>query len=141
MEGTTQVRNAVLAGLSLIGVCLVGFIWWQRGIETLPKVNVLRSDLKAVESALMMYRLNCREFPTEEQGLSALVDRPESLDPDARWVQVVHKVWSDPWGDPYVYVRVGNGISSEVRVYSRHSDLSNPEEVLVLPCGAGEEEN
>jgi general secretion pathway protein G len=141
MEKATQMRNAVLAGLSVIGVCLVLFIWWQRGIETLPKVDVLQADLKAVESALMMYRLNCRDFPTEEQGLSALVDRPDSLDPDARWVQVLDKVCSDPWGDPYVYERVANGRASEVRVYSRHSDLSNPEEVLVMPCGAGKETN
>lgn len=141
MKEAAKLRNGVLTVLIVTSVCLALSIWWQRNTEALPKVNVLQSDLSAFESALMMYRLNCRDYPSQEQGLSALIERPASLNPDSRWVQVVHKIPSDPWGDSYVYETVANGSTSEVRVYSRHSDLSNPKEMLVLPCEDGKERN
>ena len=47
------------------------------------QVVKVKQDIRAVESALKLYRLDNFRYPETEQGLNALVTPPQ--DPDARW--------------------------------------------------------
>ena len=62
-----------------------------------------RRELRVLSAALEEYRETTGEVPTTAQGLAALMDRPETLSPDAAWKERLISVPPDPWGVPYVY--------------------------------------
>lgn len=66
------------------------------------EVQVARAQLDALEKALDQYRLDMRRYPSTEQGLGALLEKPPA---DARWNGPYLKktLPLDPWGRAYVY--------------------------------------
>ena len=77
--------------------------------------------MKSFQSAVAMYRLNAKELPPPSIGFRALVERPASLAPDARWIQIMSKVPLDPWENSYGYI-VGNGFEDGYGIYSLGPD-------------------
>lgn len=65
------------------------------------------ADLKSIAQALDLYRLDAGVYPTTEQGLAALVERPTAPPAPARWNPngYLDRVPVDPWGHAYVYFR------------------------------------
>jgi general secretion pathway protein G len=65
------------------------------------------ADMKSVAQALDLYRLDAGTYPTTQQGLAALVERPTAPPAPARWNPqgYLDRVPVDPWGRPYVYFR------------------------------------
>lgn len=66
------------------------------------EIQVARAQIDALEKALDQYRLDTRRYPTAEQGLVALVDRPAN-EPQWNGPYLRKAVPLDPWGRPYVY--------------------------------------
>jgi general secretion pathway protein G len=70
-----------------------------------------RMDIAALETALKLYKLDNGVYPGTEQGLTALVQRPESGVVPKKWRQGGYlekgKVPKDPWGNDYVYLAPG----------------------------------
>ena len=66
------------------------------------EVNVARAQIDALEKALDQYRLDTGRYPTVEQGLKALVERP-STEPKWAGPYLRKEVPLDPWGKPYLY--------------------------------------
>lgn len=67
------------------------------------KVTAAEVQLKRLDGVLELYSLDNGGFPTEAQGLSALVEQPAAA---ARWNGPYLKnadALIDPWGRPYVY--------------------------------------
>jgi general secretion pathway protein G len=64
------------------------------------------ADIASVTQALNLYRLDNGAYPTTEQGLEALVERPTSAPMPRAWRAegYLDRVPADPWGNPYVYV-------------------------------------
>jgi len=81
-----------------------------------------KSDLAAIMQALKLYRLDNQRYPTGEQGLAALVAKPElpPLPPNWKPGGYLEKLPKDPWGRPYVYVNPG--VRAEVEVFSFGAD-------------------
>jgi general secretion pathway protein G len=92
------------------------------------EVQVARAQLDSLEKALDQYRLDNRHYPTAEQGLDALVNKPAG---EATWAGPYLKksLPNDPWGHPYVY-RVP-GSRAEYDLYSLGRDGK--------PGGSGED--
>lgn len=69
------------------------------------RVTVAQSDIRAVGSALELYRLDNRTYPTTAQGLEALAVRPTSPPEPRNWVAggYLASVPVDPWGNSYLY--------------------------------------
>lgn len=68
-----------------------------------------RQDLRTLESALNLYRLDNYSYPTTEQGLEALIRKPTG-EPEARnWAAggYVDRLPVDPWQRPYLYLSPG----------------------------------
>ena len=79
----------------------------------------IKQDLRNIESALKLYRLDNFDYPTSEQGLEALVTRP--ADPNIRnWRKNLDRLPKDPWGKPYQYLSPGN--SGEIDIYTLGRD-------------------
>lgn len=86
------------------------------------RVTKVKADLQAIETALAMYRLDTARLPTSQQGLSALVRKPD--DPTLRnWRSggYMARVSTDPWGNDYRYRQPG-ARSSEFDLYSLGPD-------------------
>jgi len=66
------------------------------------EVKVTRAQIDAFEKALDQYRLDTGRYPTSEQGLAALINRPAN---EPRWSgpYLRKAVPLDPWGNPYQY--------------------------------------
>jgi general secretion pathway protein G len=70
-----------------------------------------KMDIAALETALKLYKLDSGVYPGTEQGLLALVQRPEAGVIPKKWRQGGYlekgKVPKDPWGNDYVYLSPG----------------------------------
>jgi general secretion pathway protein G len=80
------------------------------------KVDATTTQIRGLETALDLYRLHNSRYPTSEQGLKALLDKPE--------VGMIPKNWNGPylrgnnlpedsWDTPFRYVSV-NGKNYEI---------------------------
>lgn len=80
-----------------------------------------RQDIRGIENALKFYRLDNFSYPTTEQGLQALVTRPN--DPNVKnWKAggYLDRLPKDPWGNPYQYLNPGN--NAEIDIYTLGAD-------------------
>lgn len=66
------------------------------------EVQVARAQIDALEKALDQYRLDTRRYPSAEQGLQALIERPAN-EPQWNGPYLRKNAPLDPWGRPYVY--------------------------------------
>jgi len=64
------------------------------------KVAKAQSDISELHQALDTFHLDNDRYPTTQEGLDALVNQPSNT---KNWKQVVPKVPTDPWGNPYIY--------------------------------------
>lgn len=73
------------------------------------KITKVQSDVQAIESGLTLYKLDNFRYPTTEQGLRALVEKP--ADPNVRnWKTggYLKRLNKDPWGNDYQYASPGS---------------------------------
>jgi general secretion pathway protein G len=70
------------------------------------EVKTVRAQLVGLEKALAQFRLDVGSYPSTEQGLKALITRPNNL---AKWdgPYLDKALPLDPWGHPYVYKAPG----------------------------------
>lgn len=69
------------------------------------KVTATKTNISTIQGALKMYRLDNGAYPTTEQGLKALVERPTAPPVPASWTQggYLSAPAEDGWGKPYAY--------------------------------------
>jgi general secretion pathway protein G len=103
------------AGYTLLEITIVIFILGLLATLVVPRMigrtddarrAKAMADLKAVQQALNLYRLDTGTYPTTEQGLEALVHRPERPPVPRNWRPegYLERVPVDPWGNAYVYL-------------------------------------
>ncbi len=75
------------------------------------KVVQTRVQIEGLETALKLYKLDNGVYPTTEQGLQALVERPETQNVLQNWRKDGYlekgKVPNDPWGNEFIYLSPG----------------------------------
>lgn len=102
------------AGVTLIEMMVVLVIIAVVAAMVVPNVigrpdqaraTVAQSDLQSIASALEIYRLDNRTYPSTSQGLEALVDRPTVPPEPVNWASggYLSVMPQDPWGADYVY--------------------------------------
>jgi len=118
-------------GFTLIEIMVVVVIIGLLATLVLPRVlgrqeeafvAKAQSDIRALSSALQLYKLDNFNFPSTEQGLDALVRKPGGDPPAKNWKQggYIDRLPNDPWGNPYQYLSPGD--KSEVDIWSFGSD-------------------
>lgn len=107
------------AGFTLIELMIVVIILASLAGMVLPRIldraddaksNIARGELASLVTALKFYKLDLGAFPTNEQGLDALMREPSSGSQSGpgggRWKgPYLEKAPRDPWGRPYQYRR------------------------------------
>ena len=70
------------------------------------EIKATQAQIVAFEKALDTYRLDMGHYPTTEQGLNALLQRPQN---EAKWngPYLQKAIPLDPWGKPYQYKSPG----------------------------------
>jgi len=79
-----------------------------------------KADVNALVQSLKMYRLDNGFYPTTDQGLGALVQRPTSNPQPANWRPYLDRLPKDPWGSDYQFLNPG--MRSEIDVFSLGAD-------------------
>lgn len=117
-KDTAKVNQSKLRGFSFIEVMVViiilGLLSSIVGVYLFDsaekaKVDATKTQIKGLETALDLYRLHNSRYPSTEQGLKALLEKPE--------IGIIPKNWNGPylrgknlpqdgWGTPYRYLSV-----------------------------------
>jgi general secretion pathway protein G len=117
-------------GFTLIEIMVVVVILAVLGAMVVPKIlgNVdkaritrAQTDIRAIQTALDLYRLDNFKYPTTEQGLAALVHQPaDATLTNYRAEGYLPSVPKDPWNNTYQYQSPGpDGRDYEITTYGR----------------------
>lgn len=78
-----------------------------------------KQDIRALETALNLYKLDNFIYPTTDQGLEALVTKPGDV---ANWNKYMPRLPKDPWGNGYQYLSPGTHNSDGIDISSLGAD-------------------
>ncbi len=83
------------------------------------RVTAARNDIRTIESALQLYRMDNFRYPSTEEGVEALVTKPD--DPDIKWPEggYLQRLPKDPWDRPYLYLQPGNNGIYDLYTFGR----------------------
>ncbi len=81
-----------------------------------------KQDIRVLESALNLYRLDNYVYPSTQQGLQALVTQPSGEPQAKNWKQggYIDRLPKDPWGNAYQYLNPG--VHAEIDILSFGAD-------------------
>lgn len=99
--GFTLLEIMIVVGIIVI---LLGLAINKIGNPTgFAKTTAVRADIQAIGTQLKLYESMNGFYPTTDQGLQALVTKPDTDPQPARWYQLFKDVPKDPWQNPYIY--------------------------------------
>jgi general secretion pathway protein G len=84
------------------------------------KVTAARTDVSNLMNALKLYRLDNGRYPSGDQGLDSLVNKPTSGAIPGNWKPYLDKLPADPWQHPYQYANPG--VHGDIDVFSFGAD-------------------
>lgn len=81
------------------------------------KESTAKTQIQSLSSALDLYRLDQGRYPSTQQGLVALVDRPvQSENWNGPYIRSRDSL-TDPWGHPYQYKAPGDHLPFDLYSY------------------------
>ena len=117
-------------GFTLIEVMVVVVILGILAAILVPKVMdrpdqarkiKAKQDIRALEAALNLYKLDNFVYPTTDQGLEALLEKPSSPEPP-NWKDggYIDRLPKDPWNQDYLYLSPGE--QGTIDIFSTGAD-------------------
>jgi len=117
------------SGFTLIEVMVVVIILGILAAIVVPRVmdrpddariTKARQDIRALESALNLYKLDNFVYPNTDQGLEALVAKPAGSPEPKNWKRYMDRLPKDPWGVAYQFLSPGS--KSDIDIFSLGAD-------------------
>jgi general secretion pathway protein G len=123
MKLNTQKRNGftlleIMLVVMIIAVLAASAIHFMGGDVEMAKDVRVKTDLENISTQLKIYQTMNGFLPSTEQGLSALVTRPDTDPKPTQWHQLLTQVPVDPWYNPYVYENPGKHNPDSFDLYS-----------------------
>lgn len=112
-------------GFSLIEIMVVVVILGILAALVVPKIvsrpeeaRIVKAkqDVLAIQNAMELYKLDNGFYPSTDQGIAALVEKPTSSPAPTNWKAYLKSIPKDPWGHPYNYLNPGQ--HSEIDIFS-----------------------
>jgi general secretion pathway protein G len=124
-------RNRLQRGFTLVEIMVVVVIIGILGALVVPKlmgrtgesrITAARVDIATLMQALKLYRLDNQRYPSTEQGLQSLIEKPTAGPSANGWKSggYVEKLPKDPWGNAYQFL--SPGVKGEVDLFSYGAD-------------------
>jgi general secretion pathway protein G len=112
----------IMVVIAILGILAALVVPKIMGRPDEARIVAARQDIAAIRQALNLYRLDNQRYPTTEQGLQALVEKPATSPIPANWKAggYLERLPKDPWGAPYQYLNPG--LRGEVDIYSLGAD-------------------
>ncbi|HHM04735.1 MAG TPA: type II secretion system protein GspG [Gammaproteobacteria bacterium] len=83
------------------------------------RIAKAQADIRALESALNLYKLDNHDYPSTDEGLEALTDKPADA-PSWKEGGYIDRLPKDPWGRDYQYLNPG--VHGAIDVFSLGAD-------------------
>ncbi|NPB05277.1 MAG: type II secretion system major pseudopilin GspG [Aquificae bacterium] len=112
-QGFTLIE--ILAVLIILGLLAALIIPNVVGSVDKGKVETTKVQMKAIKGALEQFKMDNGFYPTTQQGLRALVEKPTVPPVPQNWRQYMEKVPKDAWGNDYIYVSPAPGKPYELK--------------------------
>ena len=119
-----QVKNTVIktsklksSGFTLLEVMVVvviiAIMAAAVGPKLLESINTASkkravTDIVSIEGALKLYKAENYAYPSTDQGLEALINKPSGDPAPKNWRAYMDKTPMDPWENPYKYLSPGS---------------------------------
>lgn len=107
-RGFTMVE--LMAILVIIGL-LAAFVARNfMGQTENARVKVTKASLRALDDAVLSFKMETGRYPTEEEGLSVLIEAPTDVEnyPEGGYLRT-KELPRDGWGNDFVYIRYPEG--------------------------------
>ncbi|TJZ73506.1 type II secretion system major pseudopilin GspG [Chitiniphilus eburneus] len=124
-------RRMLARGFTLIEILVVITILAILGALVVPKIMdrpnearvvAAQQDIRTIIQGLKLYKLDNGRYPSTEQGLRALIEKPSAAPVPNNWKHggYLEKLPKDPWGGDYLYLNPG--LKGEIDVMSYGAD-------------------
>jgi len=121
--------RADVSGFTLVEIMVVVVILAVLAALVVPRVVgrtdearavAAQQDIASVLQALKLYRIDNSRYPSNAQGLGALVTKPTTEPLAENWKGYLDRLPNDPWGRTYLYLNPG--VHGEIDVFSLGAD-------------------
>ncbi|MDF1577696.1 MAG: type II secretion system major pseudopilin GspG [Desulfurivibrionaceae bacterium] len=124
-------RRFAQGGFTLIEIMVVVVILSILAAFVVPKIMdrpdqarivKVEQDIRAIEGSLKLYKLDNYVYPSTDQGLEALVKRPQDDPEPKNWKEggYLDRLPLDPWGNEYLYLNPG--LHGSIDIFSMGAD-------------------
>jgi general secretion pathway protein G len=112
----------IMVVIAIIGILATLIVPNIMGRPDEARATAAKHDVGTINQALKLYRLDIGRYPTTEQGIKALVERPTSEPIPQNWKTggYLSSVPKDPWGNAYHYSNPGT--RGEIDIISYGAD-------------------
>ncbi|MDJ0920792.1 MAG: type II secretion system major pseudopilin GspG [Henriciella sp.] len=127
----------IMVVVFIIGLLSTAVLINIGGVVGQSRETKARADIQTLSNALEQYSLDMFDYPSEQQGLEALVTAPDDVSEATtyRTGGYIAKLPLDPWGQAYVYERPGDKSGRAFDLYSLGADGAEGGEELNADIG------
>ena len=118
MAGGFSLLEMVIV-LGIIALILGAAISFSGGITGAARDQAAEAKMREFSAKLETYRMVAGMYPSQVQGLQALVEKPTSAPEPRRWKQQFKSLPKDPWGQEYLYFYPGKRDSTTYEILSK----------------------
>jgi general secretion pathway protein G len=136
-KGFTLIEIMVV--VVILGILATIVLTNVMGREDEARINAAKTQIRALEGALDGFKLDNGFYPATDQGLEALIKRPETGRIPNKWKDGGYlkpaRIPKDPWGQDYHYYSPGNenreyeiisyGADGEPGGEDKHADIES----------------
>jgi general secretion pathway protein G len=110
----------IMVVITILGILAALIVPRVVGRTDDARIGAAKQDIASIMGALKLYRLDNGRYPSTEQGLRALIEKPTTEPVPSNWKQGGYlernSVPKDQWGNEYKYLNPG--VRGEIDVFS-----------------------
>ena len=112
----------IMLVVTIIALLLGAAIYKMAPSVDVAKKTRVQADIQMLRTMLLAYSGRNGFYPSTDQGVKAMAQRPETEPIPAQWTQLIESPPKDPWGMDYIYRCPGIKNPSGYDLYSAGPD-------------------